>query len=52
MATKHCDAYIANFVLALPFQIKKTNEVYNLECNLLYQLTSNSTFTNIKWRKE
>ena len=35
----------------LSFKIKKTNKVWNLQGQSLYQLTSNITFTNNTWGK-
>ena len=55
ISPQHKNDNITNFVLALPFKIKKTNKVCNLQINPFYQLTSNFTFTNILrykwWRK-
>ena len=42
------NANVANFILAEPFKIKKTNKVFaTLKGNSFYQLTSNLTFANI-----
>ena len=49
---EHKNANIANFILAVLFNINKSNEVCNLEIqSSLNQLTSNFTLTNIIYCK-